>query len=237
MISLVIESSADIRNSLCYILLSLGIKGIPCATREQAIGAAGAAAEKIFCAIVDIDNKALGGVELIQELKRIPATIDTKIIVHTVQSNREAVLKMLKLGIIGYLLKPYHESETPAKLSKILQRIEGQEKRQHIRITPDPQDLLRVHFHVPEYQHLVSGKIINLSMGGLALELYSPVEPPALDKDTHISSIHFTLLGRELTPSGTVMVRDNKYLAVNFSAINQKDSIMLAKYIYKKMQV
>jgi DNA-binding response OmpR family regulator len=237
MIALVVESSSDIRNSLCYILLSLGIKGIPCATREEAVGAAGAASENIFCAVIDIDNKALGGPGLIQELKRIPAAANIKIIVHTIQSNREAVLKMLNLGIIGYLLKPYRESETPAKLGKILQRIEGQEKRSHIRVTPDPQDLLRVHFRVPGYPHLVSGKITNLSMGGLAMELYSPVNPPALDKDTHISSMQFTLLSKELSPSGTVMVRNNKYLAIGFSAINQKDSIVLAKYIYKKMQV
>jgi CheY-like chemotaxis protein len=237
MVSIVVDNSPEIRNSLCYILLSFGIKGIPCADREEALTIIRKTPEEISCAVVDIDQKGTGGLELIEELKREVKTKKINIIVHTIQSDREAVVKMLELGVIGYLLKPYKESETPVKLHKILQRVEGQEKRQHIRITPDPQDLLRAHFHIPGYPHLVSGLIVNLSMGGLALELYSPVPESVLAENTHIASLRFILSGKELAPSGIIVVRNNKYLAVNFSAINQEDSLVLARYIFKRIEV
>jgi two-component system OmpR family response regulator len=235
--SLVVESSPDIKDSLCYILLSLGIKGIPCADKDEALKAINELNEEIFSAIVDIDNKETQGVELIKELKQNPKTADTKIIVHTIQSNREAVIKMLEMGIIGYLLKPYNESETYNKLNNIFKRIEGGEKRSHIRISPDPQDLLRVHFRITGYPHLISGKIVNLSMGGLALELYSPVEQQLLTVNTHISSIHFTLGSKQISPPGVAVMRKDKYIALKFDAMDQTDSMVLAKYIYKRISV
>ncbi len=235
--SLVVDSSPAIRNSLCYILLSLGIKGIPCADRDQALTAIKELEEDLFSAIVDIDNKEVEGVELIKELKQNPKTMDIKIIVHTIQSNREAVIKMLEMGIIGYLLKPYNETETYDKLNKIFNRLEGGEKRKHIRITPDPEDLLRVYFRITGYPHLISGKIVNLSMGGLALELYSPVEQQLLTVNTHISSIHFTLGSKQISPSGVAVMRKDKHLALQFNAINQNDSMVLAKYIFTRINV
>ncbi|MBN1799160.1 MAG: response regulator [Spirochaetales bacterium] len=235
--SLVVESSPKIRDSLCYMLLSLGIKGIPCGNKDQALEAVSNLNEDVFSAIIDIDNKEAEGVELIKELKQNPKTIDIKIIVHTIQSNKEAVIKMLEMGIIGYLLKPYNETETYDKLNKIFNRLEGQEKRQHIRITPDPEDLLRVHFRITGYPHLISGKIVNLSMGGMALELFSPVEHELLTADTQISSINFTLGSKQISPPGVAVMRKDKYLALKFNAMSQNHNMILAKYIFKRIGV
>ena len=143
--SLVVESSPAIKDSLCYILLSLGIKGIPCENKNQALEAISKLEEDVFSAIIDIDKKEAEGIELIKELKQNPKTKDTKIIVHTIQSNREAVIKMMEMGITGYLLKPFNESEAHDKLNTIFKRLEGGEKRNHLRITPNPENLLRVH--------------------------------------------------------------------------------------------
>jgi two-component system OmpR family response regulator len=235
--SLVVDNTPAIRDSLCYILLSMGIKGLPCGSKEEALKILNDTQEEVVLAIIDIDNKATEGVELIKELKQNPKTKNIKIIVHTIQTNKNAVTKMIELGVIGYLLKPYQESETHNKLNKILKKTIGIEKRKYIRISPDPEDLLRVHFRIQGYQHLISGKIINLSMGGLAMELYSPVTEELLHQGIHVPAIQFTLGSKEIDPSGVVVIRKDKVVTVIFNVINQKQSLVLAKYIFKRISV
>ena len=235
--ALVVDNSPAIRDSLCYILLSIGIKGLACGSKEEALKIANQTGEGPALAVIDIDDKAAGGVELIKELKGNPKTKDIKIIVHTMQKNREAVTKMLELGVMGYLLKPYNEVETQNKINKILKTAAGMENRKHLRITPDPEDLLRVHFRITGYEHLIAGKIINLSMGGLAVELYSPVSDELLPQGILIPSMQFTLGSKQVNPSGTVLTRKDKVLAIIFNSLNQKDSMILAKYIFKRISV
>ena len=57
---LVVESSPATRESLCYALLSFGVKGIPAATRDAAWEAIEATPD-LEGAIVDIDNKDVEG--------------------------------------------------------------------------------------------------------------------------------------------------------------------------------
>ncbi len=86
MLFLVVESSLPVRESLCYVLLSFGIKGIPVSDRAAALEAL-RKNETVDGAIVDIDNKSVDGIHLIQDLKAADKTKGLSIIVHTVQSS------------------------------------------------------------------------------------------------------------------------------------------------------
>ena len=68
MVFLVVESALTVREALCYVLLSFGIRGVPAANREAALQAI-ASGTQIEGAIVDIDNKDVDGIALIQELR------------------------------------------------------------------------------------------------------------------------------------------------------------------------
>ncbi|GAH68763.1 unnamed protein product, partial [marine sediment metagenome] len=169
MIFLVVEASSKVRESLCYVLLSFGIKGLPVSSRQAALAEVQKNPE-IEGAIIDIDSQEIEGIELIKQLKAADNSQLNKIIIHTIQSNKDFVVKMVELGVVGYLLKPYNEEEVFAKLQNIFAKIESHNKqRKHIRVKPDPDELLRLHFRVPDYPHLISGKILDISLGGVAV--------------------------------------------------------------------
>jgi len=232
---LVLDASESTRESLCYALLSFGIKGIPVADRRTALVESGQT-PGLEGAIVDIDSKELGGIQFIQELKANPQTQHLKIIVHTIRSSKETVTRMIELGVMGYLLKPYKQDEIFAKLKKIFAKFENHNKqRKHIRVKPDPQELLRLHFRLPDQQGLISGKILDISVGGVAAELFNPPAEGILQPGTLIDEVQFVVGGKPLSPPAKVILSRGKLLALHFEALSAMEKTSLARYIFKRI--
>lgn len=235
MVFLVAEAVPAVRESLCYVLLSFGIKGVPAASRQEAREALKANPE-ISGAIIDIDSREIEGIELIRELRESTATRGLRIVVHTVQSSKELVIKMMELGVVGYLLKPYREDAAYGKLKKVLARSASHNSaRKHIRVRPDPQELLRLHFKLPGYPSLISGKIVDISVGGVAVELFNPPAAEILAAGTQVPSIQFTLMRQNCKPPGKVILFKENLLALRFDYLSATEKSALSKYIFKRL--
>jgi two-component system, chemotaxis family, chemotaxis protein CheY len=232
---LVVEGSPSTRDALCYALLSMGVKGVPAATRAAAWDAINAATD-LEGAIVDIDNKDVDGISLVADLRQQPRTKGLAVIVHTIQSGKDFVLQMIEAGVAGYLLKPFEASRTREKLSPILAKISTHNgERRHFRVKPDPGDLARVHFRLNGVAQLLSGKILDVSLGGMAVELLTPPAEGVLQTGTHIPRLEFALGGRELAPEATVVLLKLNVLALKFDSIAAADTRSLERYIFKKI--
>jgi two-component system, chemotaxis family, chemotaxis protein CheY len=232
---LVVEGSQSVREALCYLLLAFGVKGIPTASRTAALSALGAAAD-IQGAIVDMDNAEVEGAQLLAEMKAEEGTRGIAVIVHTAQATREFVLKMVEAGVAGYLLKPFNEAAARTKLAGILDRLADHNiQRKHLRIKPDPEELIRVHFRLPSSSPLLSGKLLDISLGGMAVELLTPPGPDVLTSGTRIPRLQFSLGPRELAPSATVVLCKSKVLAVRFETLAASDKAALERYIFKRI--
>ena len=232
---LVVESSPTTRESLCYTLLSFGVKGIPVATRAAAWEAVGAAPD-LEAAIIDIDNRDVDGAALVTELRGDPRTRGLAVIVHTVQSGKEFVMEMIESGVAGYLLKPYDPSRARDKLSAILSKLATHNsQRKHFRVRPDPDDLARAHFRLSAGAPLFSGRILDVSLGGMAMELLTLPADGLLQPGTRIPRIEFALGGRELAPSASVVLLKARVLALRFESMAPADTKSLERYIFKKI--
>jgi FixJ family two-component response regulator len=235
MVFVVAEATPAVRESLCYVLMSFGIKGIPVASRSEALEALGASQE-VAGAIVDIDSREIEGTELIQELRASERTQGLRIIVHTVQSSKEMVVKMMEYGVVGYLLKPYKEEVAFGKLKKILTRSASHNsQRKHIRVRPDPEELLRLHFKLQESSPLISGKVVDISVGGVAVELFNPPPVDTLAAGTHIPGIQFTLMRQSFKPPGKVILFKENLLALRFDYLTAAEKSALSKYVFKRL--
>jgi two-component system chemotaxis response regulator CheY len=232
---LVVEGSQSVREALCYVLLSFGVKGIPAANRAAALAAV-AAGQEMQGAIIDLDSAEVEGSQLLSELKADQLTAGLPVIVHTVQASKGFVLKMVEAGIAGYLLKPFNQETTRARLSGILDRLADHNvQRRHIRVKPDPEELVRVHFRVPGSSPLYSGKLLDISMGGMAIELLTPPAPQTLLPGVRIPRLQFSLGPRELSPSATVVVCKSRVLAIRFEGLGSADKTALERYIFKRI--
>ena len=235
MVFLVVESSLAVRESLCYVLLSFGVRGIPLATRAAALEVLDKG-EKIDGAIVDIDNKDVDGMALIAELRDAERTRGASVIVHTVQTSKDIVMRMVDLGVAGYLLKPFDPDQTRSKLAAVFSKLSTHNaQRRHIRVKPDPDQLARVSFRLGKSGALVSGRIVDISLGGLAAELFNPPEADALAAGTPLSRTEVSLAGKVLTPSASAVLFKSNILAAKFDILNPADKKVLERYIFKSI--
>lgn len=232
---LVVESSLTVRESLCYLLLSFGIRGIPLPHRAAAIQAL-ANGEKADGAIIDIDNKDVEGVGLIETLKGSEVTKGLSIIVHTVQTSKDLVMRMVDLGVAGYLLKPFDPDAAKAKLATIFSKLATHNsQRRHIRVRPDADELARVSFRIGKPPALLSGRIVDISLGGFAAELFNAPDANPPVPGAPLSRIEISLAGKVLTPSASTVLYKSRVLATKFDILNPSDKKTLERYIFKRI--
>jgi two-component system OmpR family response regulator len=232
---LVVESSQTVRESLCYVLLAFGIRGIPLPSRKAAAEALGKN-EAVDGAIVDIDNKDVDGIQLIRDLKESEKTRGMSVIVHTVQTSKDFVMRMVDLGVAGYLLKPFDQDAAKAKLTSIFSKLATHNsQRRHIRIRPSADELARVSFRVGTSTQLTSGKIVDISLGGMATELFNPPDDGAISTGTALTRMEISLAGKVLTPSSSVVLCKANVLAVRFEILGPADKKALERYIFKNI--
>lgn len=231
----VVEGSLSVREGLCYVLLSLGIKGMPVSGRTAAWEIL-KTNNDVQGIIVDVDNLEVEGSKLITDLKANEQTKSLPVIVHTIQAGKEFVLKMIESGVAGYLLKPFHGETARFKLAAILDKLSDHNiQRKHIRVRPDPQEMIRVHFRSAVGSQLISGRIIDISLGGAAVELFNNAPAEALGAGIRISRLQFALGPRELCPSAFIVVLKTNVLALRFETLSPADKTALERYIFKRM--
>jgi two-component system chemotaxis response regulator CheY len=232
---LVVESSLQVRESLCHVLLSFGVRGVPVADRAAALELL-KKNTPIEGAIIDIDNRSVDGVRLITDLRENERTRGVPIVVHTIQTTKDAVMKMVEVGVAGYLLKPYSQDTARAKLAAIFAKLATHNaQRRHIRVKPDPGELARVSFRVSPPPQLVSGRIIDISLGGMAVELFNPPPAQLLAPGAPLPKVTFSLPGRELSPSASVVLLKARVLALKFETLAPADATALERYIFKSI--
>ena len=182
-----------------------------------------------------MDNRDVGGVELLETLK--PRADSIQLIVHSVQSSRQFVESMTVYGVRGYLLKPFGEERTASGLRRLLLEpaLGDQEKREHLRVHPDPSDLMRVSFRITASSRLLSGRVVNISMGGVAIELFNPPPTESIRVGWRIPRVEFMLNTRPMTPSGVIVLYQNRVIAVRFEQMGRQEKTSLARYVFRRL--
>ena len=198
--------------------------------------ALGTSSDPVVGAIIDIDNHEVEGIALIEEIKGNSRLSGIAIIVHTVQSSKEAVAKMIEIGVAGYLLKPFDPDAAHAKISVILGKLASHNsQRKHIRVKLEADDMAKVHFRMPGSSQLVSGRIIDISLGGLAAELFNPPAVELISPGSPIPKIEFAIAGKELSPSASIVMLKANVLAIKFETLSLSDKKVLERFIFNRI--
>ena len=236
MTCIILEPSKSDREQLSVVLLSLGIQGVQVPDRRQALDALKAHADAELC-VLDVDDKEAGGMVLLKELRSQQQHRHVKTVAYSYQSDRAFIEQMVELGVSCYLLKPFDQYKAKIKLQNLIKGMNQgiSEKRQHIRVSPDPNELLRLHFRVSGFANLISGKVRNISMGGIAVELLTPVPQSVIHSGVTIPSINFSLSNKPLTPATQVVLVKEKFVAMRFESLSSEERSLIARYIYRRM--
>ena len=232
---LVLEGTQKTRDSLLTVLLSLGIQGVAASSAEHALQLV-SSSRAVEGAVIDTDTPEIEGLELVKKLRSDPDTRRVSLVVHSAQSGRDFVTGMMQSGVVGYLLKPYDEGSATQKLQSILARLQHHAaERRHIRVRPDPNELLRLHFHLSGHKGLVSGRVLDISMGGVAAELYNAPASYLLQPGKPIRDIGLTIAGAQIVVAGELVNIKESFCAVRFNPLSPHQSRALSRYIYRHL--
>ncbi|MBN1698271.1 MAG: PilZ domain-containing protein [Spirochaetales bacterium] len=233
---IVLDVNPGIANTLCYMLLSCGVRGIPASDAETALDVCRSHPE-IDTGIIDVDDNEAKGVHFISEIGHIRTTGVFRTILHSASSGEYLKENIVCPGIIGYISKPFHEENTFIQLKSILSKIifKGDEKRNYLRVIPASDELLRTDFRLKEYPGLLYGKIINLSMEGIAIALLKSVPPLPLKKGARIIDLHLNLDFREMTIQGNIVEKRRDVIIIRFISLTEIEKIIIARYIFRRI--
>ncbi|MBN8218311.1 MAG: response regulator [Spirochaetes bacterium] len=177
-------------------------------------------------------------ITILQDIKKDEELAGTRIILHTRTPSREFLMDMVKLGVAGFILKPFQAEPFIAKFNEIMAKFAtGPMERKNIRIKPDPKDNATVTVRSSATFKLVSGRILDISMGGLLLQSVTPLGEAELAPKQLIKNVQikFRLVTIEL--SAVVIAKKDNTVALKFFQVPDFEKNTLSKYIYENMVV
>lgn len=230
----VLEPAVPIRQSLLKVLAAMGVRGVAASTVEEAESEIRSSGE-VEALIVDTDTPALGGLELVARLRASEQTRGIRIVAHSGQTSREFVLQLAELGVACYLPRGSTATQASERLKGVLTRAPDHEgERKHWRVRPDPNELLRLHFRLSGHKGVVSGRVVDISMGGVGVELFNPPPPIRMQPGRLIPSIELTLGRIPVSTPGTLVTFRGRFCAIRFDDMSPSVKDTLARYIYRQ---
>jgi two-component system, chemotaxis family, chemotaxis protein CheY len=116
---LVVDDSSTMRRILVKTLERLGYpSSIEAANGREALERLESTPTDLI--IVDWNMPGMSGLELVRAIRSTPATQDTPILMVTGNAGSEDVVRAVRSGITGYVVKPFSSETLRAKISAVL---------------------------------------------------------------------------------------------------------------------
>jgi two-component system cell cycle response regulator len=139
---LTVDDSKTVR-----IIVKKAFKGFDCDILEAANGVEGlavAAKDPPDVVLLDITMPVMDGVEMLTKLKADPLLKGIPVVMLTAEGGREHVLKIAKIGVRDYIVKPFKEELLVEKVMRIIDIKPLSETNQRTKTIFDPAEILVV---------------------------------------------------------------------------------------------
>ncbi len=169
---LTVDDSKTIR-----MIVARAFQPFDCEIAEAANGVEGLAAaarEKPDLIILDLIMPLMDGVEMLAKLKSDPVLKSIPVIMLTAEAGRENVLKIAKLGVRDYMVKPFKEDALLEKAGRVL-NLQVKAKEKKVKTLDDPALILIVDDKPAIIQQITEGisgtpwKVVGKAAGAEAM--------------------------------------------------------------------
>jgi two-component system OmpR family response regulator len=118
---LVVDDDPDIRRMAALSLERIGGFRVRLAAGgEEALGAVGEEAPDVV--LLDVTMPGTDGPATLEALRKLPGGADIPVVFFTATSNAEEARRLVALGALGVIPKPFEVSELPRRVREILAR-------------------------------------------------------------------------------------------------------------------
>ncbi len=178
---LTVDDSKTVR-----IIIRNAFKGFDCEILEAVNGVEGLAVAtkgQPDLILLDITMPVMDGVEMLTKLKTDPQLKGIPVMMLTAEGGREHVLKIAKIGIRDYIIKPFKEEVLIEKVQRIIDLKPLTDGPEKVRSIIDPADILVVEDKPAIVQQIQDGlkntpwKVHGASTQGEAIDACSRINP------------------------------------------------------------
>lgn len=230
---LFLSNSATL-DTLSTILFNNGIFNIKCFNYDEVLDAL--EKNKFDFIIVDFDFGNEVSFKLVNFLKENEKYKDIYIIGTSFNAKESFIKELQKYNLVYFFVKPIQETIFQEKIEKIISKFkEHFPKRKHIRIKPPEEEIVRVNFKLKSIAKRISGKVIDLSLGGLGIELYNFENETEIKDGNLIEHVIFELNSKEVDVDAKIVKQRNNFIAVNFTHFYRNSYDILYNYITKQL--
>lgn len=187
--------------------------------------------------LLDFDFSDNGAILLLDELKKSEKNSSIYVIGTSFNTNEQFIKAIQNYNVISFIVKPFSPETVKEKVEKIVVKFkEHIPERKFVRVKTDPDELIRMSFQLKN-KKLITAKVIDVSLGGMAGEMYVDYENEELDKGKFIEHIMFKIGNREVDVDAVVINKKNRVLAFKFTHFYGNSYENLTRYIMKKLTV
>lgn len=231
---LVLDFSTQVREGFITTLIPAGFEVIAVKDKKELIPTI--AKVPFDIAVLEVNEQDKEIVQIIKLLRSDQRFQNIKLIVHINSPSKQFIVDMIKAGVAGYLLKPFNERDLLARFQKILVQanIEMKERR-HVRVKPDPKDNIIVTFRSPSTHKMISGKVIDISAGGVAFSLFGTVSDEDLQVKQFINNFQIQIERTRAATPALIIAKKDKVCAVQYYKIQEFDLNIICKYVYDRL--
>lgn len=181
---LTVDDSKTVR-----IIVKKAFKPFDCEILEAANGVEGlavAAKENPDLILLDVTMPVMDGVEMLTKLKADPALKGIPVIMLTAEGGRDNVLKIAKIGVRDYLVKPFKEEVLIEKCGRVIDLKPLNDAPAKIKSIFDPADILVVEDKPAIVQQIHEGlkhtpwKVRGVSTQGEAIDQCAKMPPDVI---------------------------------------------------------
>jgi two-component system cell cycle response regulator len=178
---LTVDDSRTVRT-----IVRKAFKGFDCDIAEASNGVEGlamAGKETPDVILLDVTMPVMDGVEMLTKLKADPQLKAIPVVMLTAEGGRDSVVKIARLGIRDYIVKPFKENVLIEKLGRIIDLKPVADGAAKIKSILDPCDILVVEDQPAIIQQIQDGlrhtqwKVMGMSMLGEAIDLCQRQKP------------------------------------------------------------
>lgn len=184
--------------------------------------------------LVDIDAAPRESLLFLTEAGKLPVK-PVRMVLSSI-TDKNLITALVKSGIAAYFLKPFSEEKAIPKIMDIIGRMgSGAELRKYYRVTPGQEEETRVFLRLVGNPRLISGTLLNISAGGLAVSAHEELSDEAMKPGDFIQKIQFKLDNQDLGLSGKVVFKKANVFAISFQKCSEADLFVVSKYIFRKI--
>ncbi|HMB00746.1 MAG TPA: PilZ domain-containing protein [Spirochaetota bacterium] len=234
---LVYEPISNLGNLIINALIPQGIKVKLVSSKQEIIPALKSVAFRVLISDCKKDDQEL--VNIIKAIKQNPLLARTHIVLHLQVADKKLLVTMIKLGVSGFITKPFHPQNFLAKLAALFKKYkinDTQNKRKYIRVMPKEGENVTATVRSAVNFKLVTMQVVNISLGGVLLRDPEGKNIANFRVKTPLKSIQIKLETGIIEVAGIILAVKKELLAVKFTAPGNDARDKISRYIYSHMQ-